>query len=167
MFARIDFKNIAPEIEKIRAEQAAAYAAEMAKTAPEQKPAEKAVNADTPPANEEKEEEKVPEISFDDFVKVQLRVGEIIACEAVPKSSKLLKETVKFGEEIRTVVSGIAKHYKPEEMVGKKVVFVTNLAPRKICGIESQGMIMAAEDENGNLSLIVPEKDVPSGTVLG
>ena len=109
----------------------------------------------------------MPEITFDDFMKVQLRVGEIIACEPVPKSNKLLKETVKFGEEIRTIVSGIAKHYSPEEMVGKKVVFVTNLAPRKICGIESQGMIMAAEDENGNFSLIVPEKDVASGTVLG
>ena len=167
LFARIDFKNIAPEIEKIRQEQAAAYAAEMAKLAPQEKPKEKAVNADTPPAKEEKEEEKVPEITFDDFVKVQLRVGEIIACEPVPKSSKLLKETVKFGDEVRTIVSGIAKHYTAEEMVGKKVVFVTNLAPRKICGIESQGMIMAAEDENGNLSLIVPEKDVPSGTVLG
>ena len=166
LFARIDFKNIAPEIEKIRAEQAAAYAAEIAKSAPQEKPA-KAVNADTSPANEEKEEEKMPEITFDDFMKVQLRVGEIIACEPVPKSNKLLKETVKFGEEIRTIVSGIAKHYSPEEMVGKKVVFVTNLAPRKICGIESQGMIMAAEDENGNFSLIVPEKDVASGTVLG
>ena len=163
LFARIDFKNIAPEIEKIRADQAAAYAAEQAKNAPTQT----AVNADTPPANEEKEEEKMPEISFDDFMKVQLRVGEIIACEPVPKSNKLLKETVKFGEEIRTIVSGIAKHYSPEEMVGKKVVFVTNLAPRKICGIESQGMIMAAEDENGNFSLIVPEKDVASGTTLG
>ena len=167
LFARIDFKNIAPEIEKIRQEQAAAYAAEMAKLAPQEKSQEKAVNADTLPANKEKEEEKVPEITFDDFVKVQLRVGEIIACEPVPKSSKLLKETVKFGDEVRTIVSGIAKHYTAEEMVGKKVVFVTNLAPRKICGIESQGMIMAAEDENGNLSLIVPEKDVPSGTVLG
>ena len=121
----------------------------------------------TAPANEEKEEEKVPEITFDDFMKVQLRVGEIIACEPVPKSSKLLKETVKFGDEVRTIVSGIAKHYTAEQMVGKKVVFVTNLAPRKICGIESQGMIMAAEDENGNFSLIVPEKDVASGTVLG
>ena len=125
------------------------------------------MSADTPSVNEEKEEEKMPEITFDDFMKVQLRVGEIIACEPVPKSNKLLKETVKFGEEIRTIVSGIAKHYSPEEMVGKKVVFVTNLAPRKICGIESQGMIMAAEDENGNFSLIVPEKDVASGTVLG
>ena len=170
LFARLDFKTLAPEIEKIREEQAAAYAAEMAKTAPqatEQKPAETAVNADTGAANEE-EAEKTPEISFDDFLKVELRVGEIIACEPVPKSSKLLKETVKFGDETRTIVSGIAKHFKPEEMVGKKVVFVTNLAPRKVCGVVSEGMIMAAEDENGVLSLIVPEnKDVLSGTRLG
>ena len=171
LFARLDFKNLAPEIEKIREEQAAAYAAEMAKNAPAQqpvatveKPAETTVNADTGAS----EEEKTPEVSFDDFLKVELRVGEIIACEAVPKSSKLLKETVKFGNETRTIVSGIAKHFKPEEMVGKKVVFVTNLAPRKICGIMSEGMIMAAEDENGNFALITPEnKDVASGTRLG
>ena len=160
MFARIDFKNLAPEIEKIRAEQAAAYAAEMAKTAPQETPK-------TEEKQEEVQEEKTPEISFDDFLKVQLRVGEIIACEAVPKSNKLLKETVKFGDEVRTIVSGIAKHYSPEEMVGKKVVFVTNLAPRKVCGIVSEGMIMAAEDADGNFALIVPEKDVASGTVLG
>ncbi len=158
LFARIDFKTLVPEIEKIRVDQAAAYAAEMAKTAPAE-----AVNADMGAP----EEEKAPEITFDDFAKVQLRVGEIIACEPVPKSNKLLKETVKFGEETRTIVSGIAKHYKPEEMVGKKVVFVTNLAPRKVCGVTSEGMILAAEDEQGNLSLIVPEKDVPSGTCLG
>ena len=156
LFARIDFKNLAPEIEKIRAEQAAAYAKEMGVT--EQKTEETAAA---------EESEKVAEISFDDFLKVQLRVGEIIACEPVPKSSKLLKETVKFGDEVRTIVSGIAKHYKPEEMVGKKVVFVTNLAPRKVCGILSEGMILGAEDENGNFSLVVPEKDVQSGTVLG
>ncbi len=164
LFARLDFKTLAPEIEKIREEQAAAYAAELAKTAPETK------KAPVEAKEEEKVEEtveKTPEISFDEFIKVELRVGEIIACEAVPKSSKLLKETVKFGEEIRTVVSGISKHYKPEEMVGKKVVFVTNLPPRKICGIESQGMILAAEDENGTLSLVTPEKDVASGTRLG
>ena len=162
LFARLDFKNLVPEIEKIREAQAAAYAAEMEKLAPKEG-AKAEVNADvgTP------EEAKTPEISFDDFMKVQLRVGEIIACEAVPKSSKLLKETVKFGDEVRTIVSGIAKHYKPEEMVGKKVVFVTNLAPRKICGIESQGMILGAEDEKGNFSLIVPEMDVESGTQLG
>lgn len=162
LFARIDFKNIAPEIEKIRAAQAAAYAAENAQTAPKEE-GKTETNAEQGAA----EEEKAPEISFDDFMKVQLRVGEIIACEAVPKSSKLLKETVKFGTEVRTIVSGIAKHFKPEEMVGKKVVFVTNLAPRKICGIESQGMIMAAEDDKGNFSLIVPEADVESGTLLG
>ena len=162
LFARIDFKTLVPEIEKIRAEQAAAYAAELAKTAPKDASA-----AEKAEKTEEPAEEKVPEISFDDFMKVQLRVGEIIACEPVPKSNKLLKETVKFGNETRTVVSGIAKHFKPEEMVGKKVVFVTNLAPRKVCGIVSEGMIMAAEDENGNFALIVPEKDVASGTVLG
>ena len=167
LFARLDFKTLVPEIEKIRQEQAAAYAAETAQSATEQKPAENAVNADMGVANED-ETDKVPEISFDDFLKVELRVGEIIACEAVPKSSKLLKETVKFGNETRTIVSGIAKHFKPEEMVGKKVAFVTNLAPRKVCGVVSEGMILAAEDENGVLSLIVPEnKDVLSGTRLG
>ena len=162
LFVRItDMKPLLAEVEKIREAQAAAYAAEMAKSAPaEEKKAEA-------PAPAEEAKEETPAISFDDFLKVELRVGEIIACEAVPKSSKLLKETVKFGNEVRTIVSGIAKHYKPEEMVGKKVVFVTNLAPRKICGIESQGMIMGAEDENGNFSLIVPEKDVADGTVLG
>ena len=128
-----------------------------------EKQPEPAVNADVPPT----EEERASEITFDDFLKVELRVGEIIACEAVPKSSKLLKETVKFGDEVRTIVSGIAKHYTPEEMVGKKVVFVTNLAPRKICGIMSEGMILGAEDENGVFSLVAPEKDVASGTNLG
>ena len=113
LFARIDFKNIAPEIEKIRAEQMALYAKETGATEPQTK-----VNADMGTPSEEKEEEKTPEISFDDFVKVELKVGEIIACEAVPKSSKLLKETVKFGNETRTIVSGNAKHFKPEEMVG-------------------------------------------------
>ena len=149
LFARIDFKLLQPEIDKIVAAQIAE------------------ANAANAPVKEEKQEEKVPEISFDDFAKVQLRVGEIIACEAVPKSSKLLHETVKFGDEVRSIVSGIAKHYKPEEMVGKKVVFVTNLAPRKVCGIMSEGMILAAEDEQGNLSLIVPDKDIASGANLG
>ncbi len=156
LFARIDFKTLAPEIEKIRAEQAAAYAAEIAKTQPQKEE-----------TKVEEVQEKTPEITFDDFIKVELKVGEIIACEPVPKSNKLLKETVKFGEEVRTIVSGIAKHYSPEEMVGKKVVFVTNLAPRKVCGIMSEGMILAAEDETGTLSLVTPEKDVASGTRLG
>ncbi len=147
LFARIDFKTLEPEIEKIRQAQLTAL--------------------NPTPKKEEKEEEKVETITIDDFAKVQLRVGEIIACEKVEKSSKLLHETVKFGDEIRSVVSGIAKHYTPEEMVGKKVVFVTNLAPRKVCGVLSEGMILAAEDETGALSLIVPDKDIESGATLG
>ena len=154
MFARIDFKTIAPEIEKIRAAQIAAAQTEQKEQAP----------AATP----EKAEEKVPEITIDDFAKVQLKVGEIIACEKVEKSSKLLHETVKFGDEIRSVVSGIAKYYKPEELVGKKAVFVTNLAPRKVCGILSEGMILAAEDADGKLSLVVADKDeLASGALIG
>ena len=148
LFARIDFKALEPEIEKIRAAQMASV-------------------AKTEEKKEEKAEERVPEISIDDFAKVQLRVGEIIACEKVPKSSKLLHETVKFGEEIRSVVSGIAKHYTPAQMVGKKVVFVTNLTPVKICGVLSEGMILAAEDEDGMLSLVTPDKaDLKSGASI-
>ena len=153
LFARIDFKNIEPEIEKIRQ-------AQMAEA-----------NAQTTQAQEKAEEqaeEKVPEIGIEDFLKVQLKVGEIIACERVPKSSKLLHETVKFGDEVRSVVSGIAKVYAPEELIGKKVVFVTNLAPRKVCGILSEGMILAAEDKDGVMSLIVPDKsEIKSGANLG
>ncbi len=153
LFQRLDFKALEPEIEQIAAAQKASVKAAEPVPAPE----------------ETKEEEpKKAEIAFEDFEKVELRVGEIIACEAVPKSSKLLKETVKFGNEVRTVVSGIAKHYSPEEMVGKKVVFVTNLAPRKICGILSEGMILAAEDEDGKLSLCVSDKaDLKSGANCG
>jgi methionyl-tRNA synthetase len=154
----LDFKTLEPEIEKIRQAQIAEANAGAEPVKASEKQQEK----------EEKEENTVPEITIDDFAKVQLRVGEIIACEPVPKSSKLLHETVKFGDEIRSVVSGIAKHYKPEEMVGKKVVFVTNLAPRKVCGVLSEGMILCAEDENGMLSLVVPEKqDIESGANLG
>ena len=152
LFARIDFKTLEPEIEKIRQAQIAE------------------ANAENAEKKEEKmeEKEKTPEITIDDFVKVELKVGEIIACEKVEKSSKLLHETVKFGDEVRSVVSGIAKHYTPEELVGKKVVFVTNLAPRKVCGIMSEGMILACEDEKGNLSLVTPDKaEIESGAKLG
>ena len=145
LFARMDFKLLAPEIENICAAQIAAANAGNKEEKKEEKAEEKA--------------EEVPSIGIEDFLKVQLKVGEIIACERVPKSSKLLHETVKFGSEVRSVVSGIAKHYTPEEMVGKKVLFVTNLKPVKLCGILSEGMILAAEDESGKLSLIVPDKD--------
>ncbi len=154
LFQRLDFKALEPEIEKIRAAQKAEYEASQAPA-----PA---------PETKAEETEKAPEITIDDFAKVQLRVGEIIACEKVPKSSKLLHETVKFGNEIRSVVSGIAKHYSPEELVGKKVVFVTNLAPRTVCGVLSEGMILAAEDEDGTLSLVTPDKaELKSGASLG
>ena len=107
-----------------------------------------------------------PQISIDDFAKVELKVGEVVACEKVVKSEKLLHETVKIGEEIRSIVSGIAKFYTPEEMVGKKVVVVTNLKPAKLCGVLSEGMILCAEDGAGRLSLVSPERLVLSGATV-
>ena len=164
LFARLDYKTLEPEIEKIRATQMAEAAAQSQEAGKQTNKAEKKEKEQV----EEKEKtEKTPEIRFDDFVKVELRVGEIIACEKVPKSSKLLHETVKFGDETRSIVSGIAKHYTPEEMVGTKVVFVTNLPPRTVCGVVSEGMILAAEDEDGTLSLVCPDKDIKSGARLG
>lgn len=104
------------------------------------------------------------EISIDDFAKVKMQIAKVIACEKVEKSDKLLKSTVQIGDETRTVVSGIAKYYSPEEMVGKKVVMITNLKPAKLRGILSEGMILCAEDDEGNLSLLSPEKDMPDGS---
>ncbi|WP_339096104.1 methionine--tRNA ligase [Deinococcus sp. VB142] len=103
-------------------------------------------------------------ISIDDFAKVDLRIAEVVACEAVEKADKLLKLTVKLGDETRTVVSGIRKWYEPEALVGRKVVLVANLKPAKLRGIESQGMILAAEDAEGNLDLVGTGLDLPSGT---
>ena len=110
-----------------------------------------------------------PLITFDDFAKLELRVGEVIACEAVPKSKKLLKETIRIGSETRTILSGIKKWYQPEDMVGKKVMVVCNLAPRKIAGFESEGMIVAAETPDGEMiSLMTPDKqDMESGSEIG
>ena len=100
---------------------------------------------------------------------MELRVGEIIACEEVPNSKKLLKETVKLGSETRTILSGIKKWYKPEDMVGKKVMVICNLAPRKIAGIESQGMLLCAESEDGEISLMTPDKpeSISGGDEIG
>ena len=114
----------------------------------------------------EAEKEKAEEITIDDFAKVHLVTGEVIASEAVKGSNKLLKNTVKVGENVRTILSGIAKHYSPEEMVGKKVVIVENLAPRKMMGEMSNGMILCAEDENGNLSLLTDDKQFESGSEI-
>lgn len=110
--------------------------------------------------------EKKPEITIDDFDKVQLQIGEIIACEEVKKSKKLLCSQVKIGSEVKQIVSGIKAYYKPEEMLGKKVVVVTNLKPAKLAGIESQGMILCAEDDQGNLALMTAEKDMPHGAEI-
>ncbi len=109
-------------------------------------------------------ETKIEEfIGIEDFARIQLRVAEVLECEKVPKADKLLKLTVALGEERRTILSGIAEYYTPEEMIGKQVVVVANLAPRKMRGIESQGMILAATDENGKVVIVTPERLVPSG----
>ncbi len=103
------------------------------------------------------------EITFDDFMKLQFQVGEIIACEEVPKSKKLLCSQVKIGSQVKQIVSGIKAHYKPEEMVGKKVLVLVNLKPAKLAGVLSEGMLLCAEDAEGNLALMTPEKDMPAG----
>ena len=104
-----------------------------------------------------------PEITFDDFGKMQFQVGEIISCEAVPKSKKLLCSQVKIGSQVKQIVSGIRKHYTPEEMVGKKVMVLVNLKPAKLAGVLSEGMLLCAEDAEGNLALMTPEKAMPAG----
>ena len=106
------------------------------------------------------------EISIDDFDKVQVRVGEVLECEKVKKSKKLLVSKIRVGNEIRQIVSGIALHYSPEEMVGKKVAVITNLKPAKLCGILSEGMILAAGDDDGNLSLLTVDKDIIAGSEI-
>ena len=143
LFARLDAKVIMPEVEKM---------------------------IESRQVKEEKKEEIMeetvskPQIEFDDFSKVELKVALVTACEKVAKSKKLLKLTVKLGAEERTVVSGIALHYEPEYLVGKKLVMVTNLKPVKLCGIESQGMIICAENAEGKISFLSPENDIEDGS---
>ena len=107
-----------------------------------------------------------PEITFDDFGKMQFQVGEILSCEAVPKADKLLCSQVKIGSEVRQILSGIKQYYKPEEMVGRKVMVVTNLKPATLAGMTSEGMLLCAEDTDGNLSLMTPEKPMPAGAEI-
>ena len=140
---------------------------EVLKKAEELQPKPKQEEPKAEEAEEAAPMEHKPEISYDDFAKLELRIGEIIACEEVPKSKKLLKETIRIGNETRTVLSGIKHWYKPEDMVGKKVMVVCNLAPRKIAGIESQGMVLAAESPDGELLALMtpdPDKQMPSGS---
>ena len=110
--------------------------------------------------------EPKPEITIEDFDKIQIRVGEILQCEPVKKAKKLLVSQIRVGDEIRQIVSGIAKHYKPEEMIGKKVAVITNLKPVKLCGILSEGMILAASDEEENLSVLTVDKDIIAGSEI-
>lgn len=143
LFARLDLKEVMAKVEELH-----------------------------PPVQEEKEEESgidlepKAEITFEDFEKLQFQVGEIIACEAVKKSKKLLCSQVKIGSQVRQIVSGIKAHYTPEEMVGKKVMVVTNLKPAKLAGVMSEGMILCAEDAEGNLALMTPEKNMPAGAEI-
>ncbi len=152
LFARVDIKEL---MEKVEADKAANVQAQSAAAPAEEAETEEGIDI-----------EQKAEITFDDFEKLQFQVGEIIACEAVKKSKKLLCSQVKIGNQVRQIVSGIRKHYSPEEMVGKKVMVVTNLKPATLAGVKSEGMILCAEDADGNLSLMVPEKKMPAGAEI-
>ena len=149
LFARLDIKEVMEKVEAMKKKEA-----EKARTA------------------EEKKEEPVieieakPEITFDDFMKMQFQVGEIIACEEVKKSKKLLCSQVKIGNQVKQIVSGIKSNYKPEDMVGKKVMVLVNLKPAKLAGVLSEGMLLCAEDENGTLALMTPDKEMPAGAEI-
>ena len=165
LFARIDgeklLKEIAAENEAKEVKEASAANADSdAKTATAEG---FSVAGEKSAAATEKAESK-PQISIDEFAKVELKVAKVVACEKVEKSKKLLKLTVKLGDETRTVVSGISHAYSPEELIGKKLVMVANLKPAKLCGITSEGMILCAEGEDGTLSFLAPEKDVEDGS---
>ena len=167
LFARLDQKEVMKKVEVIMEKQRAQAAAEL-----EAADAESSSAEDSKGENAEEavpEIEKKPEVTIDDFFKCQFQVGEIIACEAVKKSKKLLCSQVKIGSEVRQIVSGIRKYYTPEEMVGKKVMVITNLKPAKLAGLMSEGMILCAEAPDGSLALMVPEadKNVPAGSEIG
>ncbi len=144
LFARLDVKEV---LEKVEAGKAAAKE--------EAAPAEPGIDL-----------EPKGEITFDDFEKLQFQVGEIIACEEVKKSKKLLCSQVRIGSQVKQIVSGIKAHYKAEEMVGKKVMVLVNLKPATLAGVKSEGMLLCAEDAHGNLALVVPEKEMPSGAEI-
>ena len=148
LFARMDLKEVMEKVEAMRA-------AEAPKEEKKEEPEEAVIDI-----------EAKPEITYDDFAKLQFQVGEIIACEAVKKSKKLLCSQVKIGSQVKQIVSGIRKYYTPEEMVGKKVMVLVNLKPAKLAGVLSEGMLLCAEDAEGNLALMTPEKPMPSGAEI-
>lgn len=154
LFARQDLKEVMEKVEALQAKQRAEAGVPQEQATPETTD-EKVVDV-----------EKKPEITYDDFAKLQFQVGEIIDCKEVPKSKKLLCSQVKIGSEVRQILSGIKQYYKPEEMVGKKVMVVTNLKPATLAGMTSEGMLLCAEDADGNLSLMTPEKPMPAGAEI-
>ena len=158
LFARLDAKEIMPKIDAIREAQKAEFEAEQRALGE--------LPETTEEAGEAIDIEAKPEIEYDDFMKMQFQVGEIISCEAVPKSKKLLCSQVKVGSQVKQIVSGIRKYYTPEEMVGKKVMVLVNLKPAKLAGVLSEGMLLCAEDAEGNLALMTPEKAMPSGAEI-
>ncbi len=149
LFARLDVKEVVEKAEKMFAER----------------------KAGTEPAEEKADEngidiEPKEEISYDDFARMQFQVGEIIACEEVPNSRKLLCSRVRIGSQVKQIVSGIRQHYSAQEMVGKKVMILVNLKPAKLAGVLSEGMLLCAEDSEGNLALVTPEREMPSGAEI-
>ena len=148
LFARLDLKEVMEKVEVLQAAQKAA-------SGQKEEPEEPVIDI-----------EPKAEITFEDFEKMQFQVGEIIACEPVKKSKKLLCSQVKIGSQVKQIVSGIKVHYSAEEMVGKKVMVLVNLKPAKLAGVLSEGMILCAEDENGELALMVPEKKMPAGAEI-
>lgn len=167
LFARLDVKEVMEKVEEIRAKQKA-----MAEAAADGSSADNAEAADGAKDGSASKEagvdvEKAPEITIDDFFKTQLRIGQIIKCENVEKSKKLLCSQVRMGSEVRQIVSGLRPHYTAEEMVGKKVVVVANLKPAKLAGVLSEGMLLCAEDAEGKPVLLTAEKDVPNGVSIG
>ena len=172
LFARLDVKEVMPKVDAIREAQKAAYEAEQQALAGAAGGAQGSQNAaGTGDGAQSMEEsgidiEPKDEITYEDFAKMQFQVGEIIACEEVPKSKKLLCSQVRIGSQVKQIVSGIKAHYSAAEMVGKKVMVLVNLKPAKLAGVVSEGMLLCAEDENGELALMVPEKKMPSGAEI-
>lgn len=159
LFARLDPKEVMPKVEAIREIQKKEFEKEQG------------IESDAETVAEENEKsvidiEAKAEIEYDDFMKMQFQVGEILSCEAVEKSKKLLCSQVKVGSQIKQIVSGIRKYYTPEEMVGKKVMVLVNLKPAKLAGVLSEGMLLCAEDAEGNLALMTPEKTMPAGAEI-
>ncbi|MCI9201236.1 MAG: methionine--tRNA ligase [Lachnospiraceae bacterium] len=156
LFARLDMKEVLEKAEQLfAARKAEAEQENIGKDGKEEEVPETVVDIDAK-----------PEITYDEFAKMQFQVGEIIACEAVPKSKKLLCSKVRIGSQVKQIVSGIKQHYSAEEMVGKKVMVLVNLKPATLAGVLSEGMLLCAEDAEGNLALLTPEKPMPSGAEI-